>query len=221
MKKNVLLIGLVFITLSLNAQKFWNFTDEIWEAKSYTTPTVIDGLSINPSSSGAIDIDANGKSIDGYTFTKRLKLGGAGTPTADGRNVSFAVTGACKIIVYGMASSSGATDRSLLISDGATEPLFSEILLGDKIYKKEYDYAGGAATLYLYSSSSGLNFYGIKVETIGAGIKDINATKEIKSVEHYDLTGKKVDENTAVKGSILIEKTIYIDGTSSDSKIIK
>jgi hypothetical protein len=163
MKKNVLFIVMAFIAINLSAQKFWNFSDAIWEAKDYTEQTVIDGLSINPSSSGVIAIDGNNKSIDGYSFTKRLKLGGTGTPVADGRNISFEVTGPSKIIVYGMASSAGATDRSLIIHDGTTE-LYRELLLGDAIYKHEYDYAGGATTLYLYSSTSGLNFYGIKVE---------------------------------------------------------
>jgi hypothetical protein len=217
MKKNVLFIALAFIAFNLNAQNFWNFTDEIWEAKNYTESTTIDGLTINASESGVIAIDANDKSIDGYSFTKRLKLGGTGSATS--RNVSFPVTGSCKIIVYGMASSSGATDRSLIIHNGTTE-LHREILLGDKIYKQEYDYIGEAATLYLYSSTSGLNFYAIKVESL-MNIKDINATKEVKSVEYYDLTGKKLKNNTVTKGTVLIEKTIYTDGTSSNGKIVK
>lgn len=163
MKKNVLILVMALVAVNLSAQKFWNFSDDIWEAKDYTEQTVIDGLSINPSADGVIAIDGNGKSIDGYSFTKRLKLGGAGTPVAGGRNISFEVTGPCKITIYGMASSAAATDRSLIINDGTNE-VHRELLLGDAIYKQECDYTGGAATLYVYSSTSGLNFYGIKVD---------------------------------------------------------
>jgi hypothetical protein len=218
MKKIVLVVAMALIAINLSAQKFWNFSDGIWNVQDYTTPTVIDGLSINPSASGVIAIDANKKSIDGYSFTQRLKLGGAGTPAAEGRNVSFPVTGPCKVTVYGMASTGTATDRSLIIHDGTTE-LYSEILLGDVIYKKEYDYTGNEATLYLYSSSSGLNFYGIKVESGGTSLPSIEATQVVQSVEYFDLLGKKVN-NSHITNAILIKKTIYTDGSSSNSKVM-
>ncbi|MDR2804841.1 MAG: hypothetical protein LBB85_04250 [Dysgonamonadaceae bacterium] len=220
MKKNVLFIAMALITINLSAQKFWNFSDAIWGTAlpvDFTTSTTIDELTINGTSSGVITIDANNKSIDGYSFTQRLKLGGTGTPTVDGRNVSFSVTGPCKITVYGMASSSGATDRSLVISDGTTE-LNKASLLGDKIYKLEYNYTGGEATLYLYSDNSGLNFYGIKVdETLGT--LTIDASKVVRSVEYFDLTGRKVS-NENRKNAVLIKKITYADGTTSSGKVI-
>ncbi|MDR1764242.1 MAG: hypothetical protein LBR64_09910 [Dysgonamonadaceae bacterium] len=207
------------VSFNLNAQKMWNFSEDIWEAKDYTEKTVIDGLTINAASGKTISIDANNKSIDGYSFTKRLKLGGAGTATDEGRNVSFDVTGDCKITVYGMASSSGATDRSLVISDGTNE-LYKEIMLGDVIYKHEFAYTGGATTIYIYSSSSGLNFYGIKLDVITA-ISAPAAEKAVQSVEYYDLTGRKVINGNAVKGAVLIKKTTYADGSVSTEKQIK
>jgi hypothetical protein len=61
-----------------------------------------------------------------------------------------------------MAANSSATDRPLIINDGTTD-LFSEILLGDVIYKKEYNYTGSAGDLYVYSGNSGINLYMIRV----------------------------------------------------------
>ncbi|GHV30883.1 hypothetical protein FACS1894177_04270 [Bacteroidia bacterium] len=59
------------------------------------------------------------------------------------------------------------------------------------------------------------------VESGSNGINTINAAKEVKSVEYYDLTGKKLNNNTVDKGTVWIEKTIYMDGTSSNKKIVK
>jgi hypothetical protein len=224
MKKILLITAVVALfSLNANAQKFWNFSEEsVWGAGTvdFTTQTTIDGLTINATSSGVITIDANNKSIDDYSFTKRLKLGGTGTPAPDGRNVSFLVTGPCKITVYGMASSSGATDRSLIIHDGTTE-LYREILLGDKIYKQEYDYTGGAATLYLYSSTSGLNFYGIKVDDADSNNELVGAAKEIKSVEYFDITGRTIPRIETVRNSLIIKRTNYTDGTFAIDKFIR
>jgi len=223
MKKILLSTAVVALfAFYTNAQeKLWNFSDAQWEVKSYTAQTVIDGLSINPSSSGAIDIDANSKSIDGYSFTKRLKLGGSGSPVADGRNVSFEVTGTCKITVYGMASSSSAMDRSIIISDGTNE-LYKQLMPGDAINKHEYDYTGGAATLYFYSSSSGLNFYAIKAEGPGVSNAVVKIDeKPVKSIDYYDITGRKLTDISNLRRVLIISRTTYTDGTYTCKKFIQ
>ncbi|MDR0866185.1 MAG: cadherin-like beta sandwich domain-containing protein [Candidatus Symbiothrix sp.] len=144
-----------------NNDKDWNFSEAPFgEVIEYSTEITLDDLTLIPASDKTIKFTANNKSMDGFSFTHRLQLQGSGSTTANA--LKFAVTGACKITVYGMAANSSATDRPLIISDGTTE-LFSEVLLGDVIYKKEYDYTGGAGDLYIYSGNSGLNLYMIRV----------------------------------------------------------
>ena len=70
----------------------------------------------------------------------------------------YAIRSYYGITVYGMAGNSTATDRPLVISDGTTE-LFNEVILGDALQKKVYDYSGGAGNLYIYSGNSGINLY--------------------------------------------------------------
>ncbi|HPF51321.1 MAG TPA: cadherin-like beta sandwich domain-containing protein [Draconibacterium sp.] len=138
----------------------WNFSDAPFgEVIEYSTETTIAGLTLIPSEK-TIKITANNKSMDGYNFTYRLQFQGTGDPTKNA--VKFAVTGACRITVYGMAGNSSATDRPLVISDGTTE-LFNEVILGDALQKKVYDYNGGAGNLFIYSGNSGINLYMIKV----------------------------------------------------------
>ena len=138
----------------------WNFSEAPFgEAIEYSSETTIAGLTLIPSDK-TIKFTANNKSMDGYDFTYRLQFQGTGDPTKNA--VKFAVTGACRITVYGMAGNSSATDRPLVISDGTTE-LFNEVILGDALQKKVYDYEGGAGNLFIYSGNSGINLYMIKV----------------------------------------------------------
>lgn len=140
--------------------KEWNFSEAPFgEVIEYSSETTIDGLTLIPSDK-TIKFTANNKSMDGYDFTYRLQFQGSGDPTKNA--VKFAVTGACRITVYGMAGNSSATDRPLVISDGTTE-FFNEVILGDALQKKVYDYTGGAGNLYIYSGNSGINLYMIKV----------------------------------------------------------
>lgn len=203
---------------------FWNFSDDMFNALGdITTEITVDGLTIY-GAAGTIGIDGNNKSMDDYTFTHRIKLGGGGfdagadeaVPTK--RYLSFAVSGNASITIYGMSSSSGS-DRSVIVSDGE-KIIGEETLLGASLTKQVITYEGPEATLYVYSRDSGINFYAIGVAhstTSGITLPD-NGNKAVQSVIYYDLTGKVV--RNLPKG-VFIEKTIYTDGTSSSKKIIK
>lgn len=165
MKKIFTLIAMAVMAVSANAQT-WNFSDsqfsELGEIKETVT---IDGLTIAATADKTVVIDENKKSIDGFEFTHRAKTGGAGS--ADARYLSFGVPAKSTITVYGMASSSSATDRNLVIAAGNMDnKLYDAPLLGDKIYKVEQE-VKEPSTVYIYSSKSGLNFYAIKVTVEG------------------------------------------------------
>ena len=143
--------------------KFWNFSD--FTAGDITEPTVVDNLELYGTSSKKFTIDSNNKSIDDIDFTGRLKTGGTGAP--DGRYIRFKVAPNSVITVYGMSGSSG-NERTLnidFVQFGLNEA--SLVNDGNAIGKVEYEYTGTEeADVYIYSTNSGFNIYGIKVEAI-------------------------------------------------------
>ena len=81
----------------------------------------------------------------------------------DYRYVEFAVTGACKIEVYGMSGNSNST-RSLKLLDGSgTELITWGTVTGTELNYLTYSYTGGATTLRIGSGNSGVNLYGINI----------------------------------------------------------
>ncbi len=152
-------------TVTPSGNKFWNISDYPASTVSFTsTTTILTDLTVLAATGQNVDIDGNSKSIDGNSFTKRLKLGGAPDnltlPTY--RALQFNVSGACTITVYGM-SSSGGTSRTINITNG-TSILDTYTNDGTAIGKKEIVYTGGAGTIYILSTSGGFNIYGVKVD---------------------------------------------------------
>lgn len=161
MKKIFTLIAMAAMAIGANAQT-WNFSDEKFSALGEISETVtIDGLTIAATADKKVTIDENNKSIDDFSFTSRMKMGGSGS--ADYRNLSFTVGANSTVTVYGMSANKDATDRNLVIASGSFDnKVYDAPLLGDQIYKVEQTIAE-AGTVYVYSGNSGLNFYAIVV----------------------------------------------------------
>ena len=144
--------------------KLWNMSDAAFNSLgTISSQTTIDGLTIYATSAKNVVIDASSQTIDGLSFTHRLKLSGTGA--SDARMLSFQVDGDCDIDVYLMSASSSA-DRTLNIDKGSFGNSWKTIpALGSSATKGTVHYTGGAATMYLYSPSSGVNIYAIRVTT--------------------------------------------------------
>ncbi|NQU85168.1 MAG: T9SS type A sorting domain-containing protein [Mariniphaga sp.] len=194
----------------------WNISSAEFNALGEIAETVtVNGLTIYAHSGKKVTIDENNKSLDGMDFTHRLKLGGsgdfdeAGMPL--GRVLAFDVEGDSKITVMGMSSSS-SSDRVLNIAVGHKDSLLAEFpALGASISKGEYTYTGGPTTIYMYSPSSGVNMYYIKVEDAPApdwqawnissdafnALGELTETVKVEGLTIYAHSGKKVtiDEN--------------------------
>lgn len=201
----------------------------------YTAVTTVNGLTIVPKNpmEGTIpanmgQIEASEKSLDGVDYINRFKFNGAGysgaaatdaAPTVNmptQRYLQFDVTDAVTVSIVGVSGSSGS-DRKIFLTDGANLIGAFDYPGDGALYERTIDYSGGAATLYLFCNAA-VNIYHITV-TGTTGISTVNnATKEVKSFEYYDFTGRRTTE--ATKG-LVIEKTIYTDGTSSSKKLIK
>ena len=200
----------------------WNFSESPFVIGDIEG--TVNGLTISGATSGtAVTIDANSKSMDDYSFTQRLKLGGAGSPDTETPNLptqrylSFDVTGNTTVTIYGMSSSSN-TERTLVVTDGVNV-IGNFTNDGNSIDKVIINYTGPATTLYIYSLSSGFNIYAILADgNIALSIKNVMSDKEVKSVSYYDLLGRPVPD--AATG-IIIVKTIYKDGSSTNIKVYR
>lgn len=151
--------------------KWWNFSDAAFQTAfeavngTLTESTTIAALTLIATSGKTMRLTSNSKSIDSYSFTHRLQLDGTGTTTE--RAVKFAVEGPSTISVY-MITGSGSTVRPLVVHDGTAE-LTRLNTEGSDIAKYTYYYAGSAGNIYLYSGDSGINLYGIYLETTSGG----------------------------------------------------
>ena len=168
MKKLFTLVAVALMAVSASAQQtVWNFSD--WTAQTFTSEYTQDGLTVAATADQSVTIDGNKKTITGanntYECTQRLKFGGAGGSGADGeyRYVKFDVTGDCTINV-GLQSSSSGSDRILNVATGTFDNVASTMsALGSPAQEQSFTYTGEATTIYLYSTSGGINLYYIEV----------------------------------------------------------
>jgi len=142
-----------------SANKEWNISQLVADGLlidgNIEVETTIDGLTIFPT----VTIDGSNKAVDAFEFNKRLKLNGSGSLTS--RALKFNVTGACTITVYALSSSS-SSDRILNVDDG-TSVVGTINAFGSSSSMETFEYTGGAGSLSLYSPSSGVNIYYVKV----------------------------------------------------------
>ena len=141
---------------------WWNISDDAFNSLgTLTSNTIVNNLLIAANATSAVTVDGSSKTVDGISFSSRLKLGGAGT--TESRHVSFMVTGPCNITAY-LISSSSSADRTLNIAAGTFDNVVGSMSApGTAVNKQSFDYSGDATTFYLYSSSGGVNIYGIRL----------------------------------------------------------
>ena len=112
--------------------------------------------------SQSVVIDANSKKYDGVQYTQRIKLGGAGEATY--RTITINTTGAARITVVGMSSSSSAVRVGYLtnLADGSQ---VGETASMDGGSINGYIWNVDAAGSYLFGSQEGgINVYNIIIE---------------------------------------------------------
>ncbi len=160
MRRLVLIISIVLmVSLSLAAIK--ELVVSNLENQTFSSSTSIGEFFITATSDKTVVIEPHNKvASDGKSFTKRLKLGGAGT--AEYRSIHFKVNGRATVVVY-LISSSSSEDRQLDLYkiDGtlvASVPAFGQTL------EKQVFEIVEAGTYYLASPRAGVNIYYISVE---------------------------------------------------------
>lgn len=252
MKKTLLLAAVAAFTLGANAQKIWNFSNSPFGAvTSYSTTTTVGDLKIMAGSSSAVDMDANSKknlTASANSFTHRLKMGGSGSPDRVNapylpttRALVFNVSGPGQIKVCCLSSSSSAA-RKLTITNGTDSLGFFDApgsysdTETNTVGLQSFNYTGGAATIYIYSPSSGVNLYYLEAtsysgvptglsqselnENILIGKNEIQNRNRL-SLEVYNLTGKKIissDTNISLKE---LSKGIYVVKVAGTNQSMK
>ena len=199
----------------------WNFSEYPFEIGNIEG--TVNGLTITGATSGAVVmIDNDNQSIDGYSFTQRLILGGNGSPATETPNLptqrylSFDLAGDAAITIFGMSDND--TEGTLVVTDGKNV-IGTFTNDGISIDKAIINYTGSATTLYIYSLSGGFNIYAILVDgDIMLSIKNLTSGKEVKFVSYYDLLGRPVPANTT---GLIIVKTTYKDGSSTNIKVYR
>ena len=169
--------------------------------------------------------------IDGvtYTYNRRVKLGGAGTfdgntPTA--RVYAFNIPGNSRITIV-CQSSSSSENRTLNIATSPDNILSTATAPGSSLQMTVYEYSGPATDIYLYSPSSGVNLYHVRVEELkytgSTTVHPISSSdKRIISEEYYNLSGIYQGNNfNTLNAGMYIKIIRYEDGTVKTQKFLR
>lgn len=235
MKKIFTLLAVALCAIGASAQTVeWNFSDSQWEAKKYAEVTEIDGLTIYGASGKEITIEANSKTVDEVSYTKRLKFGGTGAFSKDvpqNRVLSFEVNGKCSIYVVLAHGSSTGDARSLNIDgivDGKKTNIGSISVNASETKSGTVEYnTDKATTIYIYSAKSGINLYDIKVTpkvTIGttnyatfcASATCVVPTGLTAYTAAYNSSTGKVDLKEVADGIIPAKVGVILKGAAGD-----
>lgn len=168
----------------------------LWRADDYLAQTCTDNQTLGIMTvivgGGSVTIDENEKSIDEYSFTKRLKFGGSGSTTKN--TIKFTTSASANVTIYYMSGKS-ATERTLLLTNSTGTTVASGINNGDAIGSFTTDSAIDAGTYYIYSAGSGINVYGVKIvyENASSIVPPIGVTLNKTTLE-FDLAGDTVTE---------------------------
>lgn len=237
MKKIYLLAIALLSVVFINAQVIydWNISDEDFSDLGSISETItINGLTIY--SSGNVSVDSNNKKYEEYSYTHRLKTGGASEIDAEtgeitSRVLAFDVDGPVSITIR-LLSSSGSEDREIGLAFGTVDNQLATLAAPAKVSEDginvgygTVNYTGGPTTVYLYSTSGGVNFYHIIVEDYegdeGVGIQNVDYSPVV-STEYYNLSGvyEGTDYNALV-GGVYIQVDTKLNGTKESTKVLK
>ena len=167
-----------------------------------------------------LTIEDNGKEIDGFVFTNRLKLGGSMKLEGEAvkNSIKIVTDGAATITVYAI-SGSGTETRTLrlcTLADGAlVDVMVDETVAGDAIGKYVFT-VEAAGTYYLGSKSSGINLYYIAV----ADVKEVVAGEQTASKTIADLIASEGWTSSTTKQEFNLDDnvTVKVDGGSNSGK---
>lgn len=181
-------------------------------------------FTINAESSASVSIDGSTKSIDGHSFTKRIKLGGTGKKAS--RSILIEAPSKGTLVVYGMSSSK--EERVLGLYNSSYTGIDTTGFSNDGNNLSGYIYEiSGAGNYYLGSTNGGFNVYYLEFipesitvmqqeaenQTIGEDaatyIRFIAIVKGVEDINSSDFTFKIYREKSGVTQSITRSVSTY------------
>ena len=183
-------------------------------AGDITANTVSGQFKFIADATNKLTIEANGKSVDGYEFTKRLKTNGTGA--IDKRAISFTTTGAGNVIMYVMSASNTA-ERTVNVLD-STGAVVGTAVAGTTLAKQTVALPK-ADTYYLVSASSGINFYLVGTDVALADQSADATTATTTTTENTTeattaTTTTKADDTTETTTAAAADKAFAVSGDS-------
>ena len=168
MKKTLLFAALAALTTGAMAQT-WNFSE--FTATTFNETTEVDNFKIYANSEFGVTIDANNKTVDGVSYTQRIKSGGMSqldsvTNEPLARVYEFPVTGAGTVEYVMTSSSSSGTGRFIkFVANGDT--IAKQEAPAGTVEKYSFEYTGEATNMQIFFTG-GINMYMVSY-TAGEG----------------------------------------------------
>lgn len=159
MKKTLLFAALAALTTGAMAQT-WNFSE--FEATTFNETTEVNGFKIYASSEFGVTIDSNNKTVDGVSYTQRIKSGGMSqldslTNEPLARIYEFPVAGAGTVEYVMTSSSNSGTGRFIkFVVNGDT--ISKQEAPTGTVEKYSFEYTGEAANMQIFFTG-GINMY--------------------------------------------------------------
>lgn len=139
---------------------------------TYTSDYVVGDFTIGASSSKYISVESASFTLDGNTFSKRLKMNGGGNST--GRYIKFTTDGAATIEIIGASTTAGKTRTIRLAKDSVGGTKIGDITVAYDAEKQTFN-VDEEGTYYIYSTSSGIYVYDVKVTTTSSSDVEVEA----------------------------------------------
>ncbi len=156
---------------------------------------IADGIYIVATNSKKVTVDTpTSKQYEDLTFTKRIKLGGAGSVTE--RSVKIVADGAGTVTIYAITSSGSDLTRKAVFADATGNVIKESEGLPNAVTKVAFEISA-AGTYYVYGSAA-INLYGIEVKITLPKTVFVNAS---------DLTAGDITEETKIADGIYIVAT--------------
>lgn len=192
-------------TLELNANKLTKGT--------YTSNYTYGDFTIGASSSKYISVESTSATINGTSYTQRIKMNGAANST--GRYIKFTTTGAASVDIIGISTSSGATRVIRLAKDSVGGTTVGDITVTNTPGVQTINVTS-AGTYYLYSTNSGIYVYDVKVTTTSSSSSSNSSSNSSSSSSSGTLDGTYY-----IKSSYSGKYLDVADGSSANSANIQ
>ena len=190
--------------------KTWTFDNFV--EKDYKVTQTIDGITLFGTSSSFMTIVSGSGSMDGISFSKRIKMNGGSSETA--RLLVFNVAaGKHNIKVYGNSGSSGKS-RAINIATGIWNNIVATKKV-DGLDKVEYELTSDEATTCFIQCSENVQIAGVVVEPVATSVP-----VTITSCGYATLTSDQALDFSGVEGLTAFIAT-GIDGDKVKTQAIE